>query len=162
MYGAFCFVAVVGLWWVLQGVLDDKASRVRDAKIKLSAVTGLIGDYEQAKARVDAQESRLRQYQSQKFSAYLEGIASKHSISDNLREVNVSGTPEVVGNIKQTTHIIEIKKAEYEPLFRFLHELETSGYPAKIETANFKSSFKRREKFLDVRLECVVSSLAGV
>ena len=161
MYAFFGLASVIGLWWILHGVLDDKAGRVRDLKTKMLAVHASIGDYDQAKAQVDAQESRLKAYQSQNFSAFVEGVASKHQISDMLRSVNASGTPEVVGRIQQTTYEIEIKKSEYQPFFEFLHELETSGYPVTVRNATLKTSFQRRVKMLDVRLEVVVSSLAG-
>ena len=57
---------------------------------------------------------------------------------------------------------VEIKRAPQETLFRFLRDLETSGFPARVETANFKVvTVHGKEKAMDLTLEIVVLSLGG-
>ncbi|MFT4625039.1 MAG: type II secretory pathway component PulM, partial [Myxococcota bacterium] len=141
---AFMGLAVVGvLWFVLYNSLEDKASRVRDAKSKLEEVQVLQREYLAAAAQAEAQETRLRAYQGRPVSAYIEQIAGEQGILDYLRAVNSQGSPEVVGTIKQTIYTVDMQRVpELDSLVRFLHELETGGYPARVDTANFRTTVR--------------------
>jgi hypothetical protein len=161
LVGLFVFGGVIligGLWYFLHGILDDKASRVRDAKSRYAEMQVMQLEYRQAAATLAAQESRLRQYQKQPVTAYIEQVATKHGIVEQLRNVSQQGS-ETVGRLVQTRYSVDIKKAPQENLMRFLYELETSGFPASVEQADFKVSFVKRDKFLDLSLDLVVTSL---
>ncbi|MFT5457622.1 MAG: type II secretory pathway component PulM [Myxococcota bacterium] len=159
---AFMGLAVVGvLWFVLYNSLEDKASRVRDAKSKLEEVQVLQREYLAAAAQAEAQETRLRAYQGRPVSAYIEQIAGEQGILDYLRAVNSQGSPEVVGTIKQTIYTVDMQRVpELDSLVRFLHELETGGYPARVDTANFRTTVRRDELTYNLKLDLVVYSLA--
>lgn len=163
LLGLLTFGVVVGLgllWWTLYGVLDDKASRVRTARENLETAKLYQAEYQTAAASLAAQESRLRQYQGKRVSAHIEEIAGKRGVSDNLRAVNENGA-EVVGNIKQTKYSVELKDLEHQDAIGFLYELETSGFPASVNHADFKAKKKRDGgSTLDLSLELVVFSLA--
>lgn len=153
------FVGLAFLWYSLYGILDNKASRVRAARENLETAKVLQAEYQGAAASLAAQESRLRQYEGKRVSAHLEELASKRGVTDNLRAVNESGS-EVVGNIKQTKYSVELRNLEHQDAIGFLYELETSGYPASVEVAQFKSKKTREGSVLDLALELVVFSLA--
>jgi hypothetical protein len=164
LIGLFSFFGIAGvllLWWTLYGFLEDQASRVRDAKAKLEEVQVLQQEYLAASAQATAQEQRLRAYQGRPVSAYIEQIASQEEILDYLRAVNSSGAPEVVGSIRQTVYTVDLQRVpELSSLIRFLHELETGGYPARVDTASFRTTTRRDEKTYNLKLDLVVYSLA--
>lgn len=150
----------VGLWWFLAGVLEDRASRVRDAKNHLEAVYALQDEYVGAAARLQSQEARLKTHAATPVKAYVEKLASDHGLSDQLRSVNGRGNPEMVGNLEQSTFTIDLQKAELQALIELLVDMETGGYPVQVQEANFKSSGKPGEKKIDLRLEVVAIRLA--
>ncbi len=164
LVGLFAFLGVVGvliLWWTLYGFLEDQASRVRDAKGKLEEVQVLQQEYLTAAAQADAQEARLRAYQGRPVSAYIEQIASEQEILEFLRAVNSQGSPETVGSIKQTSYSVDLQRVpDLDSLIRFLHELETGGYPAMVDTATFRTTVRRDEKTYNLKLDLIVYSLA--
>src|SRR5688572_4184560 len=51
-------LATLGFWWLLHGVLETKASRVRAAKETFASVTALEQDYLAADAQFAAQKDR--------------------------------------------------------------------------------------------------------
>ncbi len=163
LLGLITFGTLVGLgllWWTLYGILDDKASRVRTARENLEMAKLYQGEYQAAAAQLAAQESRLRQYQNKRVSAHIEEVAGRRGVSDNLRAVNEVGS-ETVGNIKQTRYNVELKDLAHEDAIGFLYELETSGFPASVNSAEFRAK-KRRDgtSLMDLSLELVAFSLA--
>ena len=153
-------IGLVMLWYSLYSVLDSKASRVRAAKTNLAQISQMSADYNIAATKLAAQENRLREYASKPVSAHIEELATAQGILDSLRTVNETNS-ETVGNFKQISYQVELKGVGYEPAMAFLHALETSGYPASVETAEFQSTTVKREKKLNLNLELVVFRLAG-
>lgn len=153
-------IGLVVLWYSLYSVLDSKASRVRAAKTNLAQISQMSADYNVAATKLAAQENRLREYASKPVSAHIEELATAQGILDSLRTVNETNS-ETVGNFKQISYQVELKGVGYEPAMAFLHALETSGYPASVETAEFQSTTVKREKMLNLNLELVVFRLAG-
>ena len=143
-------IATAGLWFFLHGQLEDKASRVRAAKESLGAIT---------LASREKLENLIEEYSKQPVTAFLEGLALKHSLNESLTSVHQNAS-ETVGDIVQTRYTVNLKKAPQEQLYRFLHEIETSGFPAKIETAAFKVVTVKKERQLDLNLDIIVLSLA--
>lgn len=163
LIGLVCAGVTIGLvllWYSLYSVLDSKASRVRAAKTNLAQIAQMSADYNVAATKLAAQENRLREYASKPVSAHIEELATAQGILDSLRTVNETNS-ETVGNFKQISYQVELKGVGYEPAMAFLHALETSGYPASVETAEFQSTTVKREKMLNLNLELVVFRLAG-
>ena len=80
---------------------------------------------------------------------------------NNLKSVNARGTPEVSAGVRQTMYSVEIQRTDsLEALIRFLHELETSGFPARVETAKFNYRQVREASQYTLNLDLVVYSLA--
>jgi hypothetical protein len=153
-------LATLGFWWLLHGVLETKASRVRAAKETFASVTALEQDYVAADAQFAAQKDRLDEYSKQPVTAWIEELALKHELNTFVTSVRPS-TSETIGDIVQTRYTVELKKAPQEPLYRFLHDMETSGFPARVKEAAFKVVTVKKEKQLDLQLEIDVLSLAG-
>jgi hypothetical protein len=151
-----------GFWYLLHHTLEDKASRVRAAKDVYSHVAKLEGEYREADARFVSQKDRLEHYSKQPVSAWVEELANRHELGSLLSAVSEKGA-EQVGDLTQTRYAIEIKRAPQETLYRFLYDLETSGFPARVDIANFKvQTGRNKEKIMDLSLEIVVLSLGGV
>jgi len=151
------FVSV--LWYSLYTVLDDKASRVREAKSQLEIVKVLEAEHAAAAGKLEASESRLAQYKGKRVSAHIEELANQRDMNEQLKAVNEVSS-EQVGNIKQTTYKVDLKGLDYATAYGFMYELETSGYPVHIEMADFKKTFVKKVKKLNVTLELVVFELA--
>jgi len=160
LVGLILFVVALGtggFWYLLHHELQDKAIRVRAAKETYAHVTALETQYKEADARFASQKDRLEQYSKQPVSAWAEDLAKKHEL--DLAAVSEKST-EQVGDITQTRYTVEIKRAPQEALFRFLRDLETSGFPARVDTANFKVvTVHGKEKAMDLTLEILVLSL---
>jgi type II secretory pathway component PulM len=150
-------LATGGFWYLLHTTLEDKASRVRAAKEAYARVEQLEAEYRDADARFTAQKGRLEQ--AQPVTAWIEDLANRHELGGSLSAVSQKGV-EQVGDITRTRYGVELKRAPQETLFRFLHDLETSGFPAGVETAKFKVVTVQKQKMLDLSLELVVLSLA--
>lgn len=148
-----------GFWYLLHHALEDKASRVRAAKETYAKVEALEAEYREADARFVAQKDRLDEYAKQPVTAWIEDLANKHELGGAFSGVSQKGSEEV-GDITQVRYGVEIKRAPQEVLYRFLHDLETSGFPARVETASFKVATVKKEKVMDMSLEIVVLSLA--
>jgi hypothetical protein len=154
------FVLTGGFWYLLHGALEDKASRVTTAKEAYARIQKLEAEYRQADATFQAQKSRLEQSGRQPVTTWVEDLANRHQLRDALSAVRET-TREQVGDIQQIRYTVEMKRAAQEPLYRFLYELETSGFPAKVETAAFRVASVRNEKLMDLTLDIVVLSIVG-
>lgn len=157
----FAVVFVGGYWYMLNGMLEDKASRVRSAKESLLLVRQLDTEYQKHKSTFQAQESRLREYGTQPVAAWVEGLATEHGIIEQLRSVNEAASEPVSDIVKRTTYKVEVKRAPQKELYEFLHALETSPFPASVEESKFKVSFYKKEKFMDLSMSLTVLSLTG-
>ncbi len=162
LVGLVLFFAVVfigGYWYFLNGMLNDKAARVRDAKQALVVVNELDTELRKHRETFKQQEARLREYSKQPVSPWIEGLATKHTIIEQLRSVNEVASEPVSAVVKRTTYTVEFKRAPQEQLYRFLYDLETSSFPASVEEAIFDVSYLKKEKFMDLSLELAVLSL---
>jgi len=148
------------LWYTLYSVLDDKVVRVRETKSQLEAVRALDAEREAAMSKLEAAEARLAQYKGKRLSAHIEEVAQKRDMpQEQLRAVNEVGS-EQVGKVKQTTYKVDLKGLDYGDAYGFIYELETSGYPVHVQTAEFRKTFVKKVKKLNVTLELVVFELA--
>ena len=157
----FALVFVGGYWYLLNGWLESKADRVREARQSLLTVQALDQEYQQHKATFEAQESRLREYGRQPVAAWIEELATRHGIIEQLRSVNEAASEPVSDVVKRTTYKVEIKRAPQKELYEFLTEMETSPFPASVEQSVFNVSFYKKEKFMDLSLDVTVLSLTG-
>ena len=150
---------LMGFVYFAYSILDGKAAAVREAKERVQAMQIQQQEYNQAAATFQAHEERLRS--KPPVSTFVEELARKHEIAEQLSNINAKGTPEVVGSLAQQRYTVEIKKAPQENLYRFLHELETSGYPVSVEQAAFKSQpAKDAALQMNLTLDLVVLSVA--
>ncbi len=156
-FGAILFVGF--FWYTLYGIIDGQAAKVRTAKGELAKVQMLQRDAVAATKQLADQEKRLKEYENKRLSAHVEELATKRGLNDQLRNVNETSA-EVVGNLKQTRYKVELKGISYQESIGFLYDLETSGFPASVENASFKSTTVKREKKLNLTLELIVFSLA--
>lgn len=148
----------VFLWWTISGSIESRAADVRRVRDTQAQLELMFAEYGQAAIKVQAAEERLAQYQGQQVTTFVEELASRASVRDQLRAVDEQGS-ELVGNIMQTNYKVDIQKVELQNALDFLYELETSGFPVAVQTAQFKTAFVRREKRINLTLELVAYSL---
>lgn len=156
-FGMIAFVTL--FWYFLSGILDDRASRVIEAKKRLAVVQDLEQEYQKAAQQISSAESRLGAYTGQPFAAHAEKIAANNAVTEGLRAVQEAGS-ETVGSIRQTHYKVELKGISYGDANNFLYELETSGYPVTVQSARYKSVKRKDETLVDLSIEVVVSKLS--
>jgi hypothetical protein len=152
---------VVLFTWGTRGVLADKVAEVNAVRTTYAQVQAMQAEFVEAERSAKSQEATLKAYRNKPVSAYVEEVAGTLGILENLRSINAKGQPEVVGGIKQTTYIVEIQRApSLESVVRFMYEVETSGFPASVASANIKFSKRRDTPQYSLKLDLMVYSLA--
>jgi hypothetical protein len=154
------FVALMtfGYWWLLSGLQEDRASRVRSAKEVYAAISEDAKRLEVANRQFQSQEGRLREAASRPVTAWVEELAKTHTLDQQLAKVTQTGA-EAIGDLTQTKYTIELKKAPQELVYRFLYDLESSDFPASVDSAKFKVSLVKSDKMLDATFDIVVLSV---
>ena len=159
--GAFGVIVLVGV--TLHGRIVDRRSRLQDAQDNLDLITGMQSQYAEAAKKVKTNEDMLKQYEGQPVSAFIEKAAKENNVQEDLSAVTEQGT-ETVGNVKTTKYRVELKHVPYEPTrygLKFIEYIETSGYPVRIDTVHFKTTFVSGAKVLDITLDLSAFALGG-
>lgn len=154
LVGIVVVLFVGGITWGLQGVLSDRASRVRVAKEHLVEAQDLAAEYEGLALRLGDVEARMGQFKPSQINTYVEGWAGAAGVLPMLKEVRETGA-ETVGDYRKRDYRVEIQEAPLEGLVRFLHAVETSPYPIKVRSAHLKARSRKDERPLDLQLELV-------
>ncbi|TNE85444.1 MAG: hypothetical protein EP330_25510 [Deltaproteobacteria bacterium] len=160
--GLIVFVALVvngGVALVVKGVLDDAASRVTLQKEKFDTLQDLGQEYATAMAQIEAAEKRGSQFAGQALPAYLERVAKKIGVDEQL-SVTRTGSEES-GGVTQTRYKVELKQIALDLGLNLIHEMETSGYPLDIETSRIRTNKRRDETWYTFTFEVVTFTLEG-
>ncbi len=155
----FAVLLVGGYWYMLYGMLERKAEEVREANETLVLVQELKVELDQHRARFEAQEDRIRSNSNRPVTAWVEELANRHSLSEQLRKVDEMSSEPLSDTMQRTHYKVEINRAPQEELYRFLYDLETSPFPASVSEANFRVVRSRNDKLMDLTLDLEVLKL---
>jgi type II secretory pathway component PulM len=158
--GLLGFVGVAFVLFValtLRSALANKASRIVAQKEALEAMQDLRDEYVEADAKIDAAEKRVAELGGKEMSAYLEEVARKGQIADEL-SVNRLQT-DAEGGIEQTQYKVELRRVSFDAALLFLWDVETSGYPLRIDSADFRVTKSGEEKVYRLVLELTTFAL---
>lgn len=161
LVGLLAFVSILVLAIVIvmaRSSIEARASRVRMAKDNLDLLQAMATEYEVADQKIARAEERLAEYKGQPLSAYMEKTAREMQLQEQLASVNPQDS-EVVGNLRQTSYRVELKKVPLENALAFVSELEMGGYPLAIDLARLRTVNVAGEKMFDVTLEVVAYQL---
>ena len=156
---AVVFIAILGGGYML--ISEGIASKEAALKSKLDTVEFLeiaAAELVTATDTIAASEARLEKYKSEGFKPFVEKTAKTKSIE--LDAVTDQGS-ESIGGVKQTKYKVSIKRVELSAILDFILELETSGYPMRIENAHFKTVKASGEKVITLTLEVVALTLVA-
>ncbi|MEN0062653.1 MAG: hypothetical protein AAGA48_10920 [Myxococcota bacterium] len=162
LVGLVLFVTALlvgGYWYLLYGMLEGRAADVRNANDTLVVVQGLKTELDDHQTRFAAQEDRIRNNSNRPVSAWIEELANRHSLSEQLRKVDEMQSESLSDEMSRTHYKVEVRRAPQEELYRFLYDLETSPFPASVAEAKFKVIFRNKEKFMDLTLDLEVLKL---
>jgi hypothetical protein len=157
----FGLTLTFGYCWVIRGFLTDRASRVIEAKEAHAAVLADQKRLAVANAAFEREQSRLAAASAKSVPAWVEELAKKHALEQALSKVTDTTSEPVGDSLQQTHYVIELKKAPQENVYRFVYDMETSEFPASIDSAKFRVAMVKKDKFLDVTLDVVVLSAQG-
>lgn len=149
------FVAFVAL--TLRSTLADKASRIVTQKETFEAMQDLRDEYVVSAAKLEAAQKRIAELGGKEMSAYLEEVARKQQIAEQLSVNRMP--PEVEDGIEQTRYKVELKRVSFDNALLFLWEVENSGYPLRVESADFKASKSGEEKVIRLLVELTVFTM---
>lgn len=148
---------IAGVLIFTKGLLDSAASRVTLQKEKFETLQDLGQEYTTATAQIAAAEERGSQFAGQPLPAYLERVANKVGVADQLSVTRTSS--EESGGVTQTRYKVELKRIELDLGLNLLYEMETSGYPLDIETSRIRTNKRRDEVWYSFTLEVVTFAL---
>ena len=154
-FAGLAFVLLVAI--TLRSTLADKASRIVAQKETYEAMLDLRDEYVVSAGKIEAAEKRVAQLGGKELSAYLEEIARKEQIGDELSVNRLQA--EVEGGIEQTRYKVELRRVSYDAALLFLWDVETSGYPLRVDSADFKVSKSGEEKVYRLVLELTTYAL---
>jgi hypothetical protein len=144
-------VVVGGITYSLQGVLQDRATRVVEAKRHLVEAQGLAGEYAVLRGRIDAAEARMGTFSPGKVNTYLEQWATEAGVVSGFRSSNERGKRQV-GDYTERDHDARLQRSELPGVLKFLYLIETSPYPLEISNAKFKVIQTKDDRFIDLDL----------
>jgi hypothetical protein len=150
-----------GYCWVIRGFLTDRATRVIEAKEAHAAVLDDSRRLAVANAAFEHEQSRLAAASTKSVPAWVEELAKKHQLEQALAKVTDTTSEPVGESLVQTHYTVELKKAPQEQLYRFVYDMETSEFPASIDSAKLRVAVVKKDKFLDATLDIVVLSVSG-
>jgi hypothetical protein len=156
LFGGFATTGFIT--WTLTAWLADAASRVEVAKEKLQASQELRAEYMGVLQQIDAAEARLAQMKARSVSAFVEDLANRAAVKENLQAANETES-QVVGQFRQSSYKVELKGAPLGGVVAFLHNIETSDFPVRVESARLRGVSMRPEKKIDLSLELISYSL---
>jgi len=155
---AFAGTAFVGFVALsLRSALADKASRIVTQKETYEAMQDLRDEYVVAAATLEASQKRVAELGGKELSAYLEEVARKEQIAEEL-SVNRQ-QPEEQGGIEQTRYKVELRRVSFDKALLFLWDVENSGYPLRIDSADFKASKSGEDKVIKLVIELTLFTL---
>jgi type II secretory pathway component PulM len=150
-------VGVGGITWLLHGVLDDLASRVRLAKENLGEAENLSAEYQALSTKLQAAEARMGQFKPAQMNTYIETWANNAGVGTGIRKVDETGS-ETVGDFKERTYRVDLQRADLDGVVKFLYAIETSSYPIKVRNAQLSVVEVKDERLIDLGLELVAYS----
>lgn len=143
---------VLGGAYLMTSTLDSLERQIAERTGDLQYVRLQQAEYEASQETIAKIEEELRSHQGTAFTAFVERTATEAQVKDQLNGINPSSDSRV-GNLEQKNYKVEFSRVEIAKFFKFLETLETSGYPLRITSANFKTAKSGEETHLNVNLE---------
>lgn len=147
-------VVVGGVTYGVHGVLADMSSRVDAARANLADTREMAAEYRIVKAKLDAAEQRMGEFDPNQMNTYLSRWTTQAGMATSSLKIDPAGV-QTVGSFQERSYKVDVADAQLEGLVRFLLALETSPYPIKVRTAEFKVDTVRGERMIDLALELV-------
>ncbi len=141
-----------GVWWAMNSTLDGMKLELESTRQTLAQVSALGVEYTEAQASAEELESKLLSYSDTDLSAFLEKAASSAQIRSNLDSVRETSVSEQ-GILETKNYSVTVKKAGLDQIINFLYEAEGTGYPLRIQSANFKTVRAGGEKYITLKMD---------
>lgn len=155
MFFGIGFAVLVAV--TLRATISDKSSRVETARDAYLALEEDAEKYLASAAIVESAEERMAEFASQPVSAFMESTAAKVGVRSEL-SVEKHGEEETFKGVKLTRYQVELKRVKLDLALNFIHDVETSGYPLRIDNTHIRTLTISGEKTYNVTLEVAAFS----
>jgi len=149
---------VGGLLWAMSSAVEGLNEELNASRDTLAQVSALGVEYTDAQAKAEALEAKLRSYAGTDLAAFLEKAASASQIRSNLDSVRETSVSQQ-GILETKNYSVTVKKAGLDQVVNFLYEAEGTGYPLRIQSANFKTVRVAGEKHITLKMDVAAYSL---
>lgn len=139
------------LFFTLKGWVDSRSATLTQKTQKYELLLALQQEYADTLQKVKDGEATVAQHAAKSPSAFLEETASTVGISDALT-VSKQGT-ETIEGVEQTRYKVILRRVTVKQAYAFLGNIETSGYPIRVDTADYTRQFVSGDILLNVTLE---------
>lgn len=129
---------LLGSLWLGSSILGDLRSRVAAREDAAERIEEMERELAANASKADEIEKVLKEHASQDLPSFVEKAATKLSLGQNLKAVKAKGAS-TIGNIEEKSFNIELDKISVGQLTELLYEMETSGYPLRVQTTRLKT-----------------------
>lgn len=144
--------------WGGKSFLADAQSRITAKQAAVTRLEAMETEYVANVAKVTEIEDTLRKNATQDFPSFAEKAAAKHSLGTNLKAVREKGAT-TEANLQVKTYTVELDRVSLAQLTDFLFELETTGYPLRIQTMRVKTNGPPGQRLLSPTFEVAAYKL---
>ena len=149
----FAVVCVIGgSAYLMNSTLNDLESRIDSQKHTLQIMGVMAEEYADASEKAEQIEEELARQTDTDLSAFLEKSAKNTGIGEKLDAVKEKSSSSD-GVLQEKLYAVSLSQLELSELTEFLYEIETAGFPMKIQTMKVKTRTKKGEKTLSVDLD---------
>ena len=138
--------------WLGRSILSDLQSRIAAKQESLTQLESMESAYMADAGKVKDIEETLRSNATQDLPSFMEKAAQKGNIAANLKGVKEKGV-DTEGNLEAKTYNVEFTSLSLLQLTDVLFEIETKGYPVRIQSTHVKSVGASGQRLLNATLE---------
>jgi hypothetical protein len=149
----FCAVISVVVIGTVRSTLNEQAENIQMQKDKIAEIEAMKVQYARSQAIIASAEERQKKWEGKAPSAFFEQIAGELELREELA-VNKQGT-ESEGAFNRTTYRITVRRLSLQQAVQLLYDIETSGYPIRIDNVTLRTLRTGDEKVLTANLDAV-------
>ncbi len=149
----FAFIGAVsgGVFW-MKNSIDAVNTKVEFREEALKTATLMAQEFQANEETAERIAQALDEHKATNLSAFLEKAAQSVGIGDRLNSVKANSTS-INGDMEETIYSAQFSKLSLEDATNFLFEIETSGFPLVVQSAQFKTRRRKGDRQIKLSLD---------